>query len=172
MALDRPRASHEDAPMSRVTRLSWVASQIYLALLVVGSIGAATWLYRFYSDRGSYPAIFAEARAEGLRTALLVGAPIWLAGAAVIGLLVVFFLRRRKAWALVAAALSAPAALGGLYAAHRLILAMDLRWHDPSKYLALYRRGAYPLVAVTALFSLALAIDVLLIARRREGART
>lgn len=155
--------------MSRVTRLSWVSSQIYLGLLVVGSVGAATWMFRFFSDRGGFAALFAEARAEGLRSMLLVGAPIWLSGAALLGLLLVFLLRRRKTWALVAAALSAPATLGAIYLAHRLLLAMEDIGYDRSKYVALYRKGAYPLVALTGLFTLALAIDVLAVTRRRSA---
>ena len=155
--------------MSRTTRLSWVASQIYLALLVFGSIGAAVWMFRFFAQHGSYSDLFAGAREEGLRATLLVGAPIWLIGAAVVGLLVIFFLFRRKAWALVAAALAAPATLGTLYVAHRLLLAMEERFYDRSKYVALYRKGAYPLVAITAVFALLLAIDVLIVARRRTA---
>jgi len=155
--------------MSRTTRISWVASQIYLALLVLGSIGAALWMFRFFAKLGSYSDLFAGARAEGLRSTLLVGAPIWLIGAAVVGLLVSVFLFRRKVWALVAAALAAPATLGALYVAHRLLLAMEERHYDRSRYVALYRKGAYPLVAVTALFALLLAIDVLIVARRRTA---
>ncbi|HEU5056483.1 MAG TPA: hypothetical protein VFU21_08150 [Kofleriaceae bacterium] len=155
--------------MSRTTRLSWVASELYLALLVVGSLAAAIWMFRFFGERGGWSAIFAEARAEGLRPTLLVGAPIWLIGAAVVGVVVILFLLRRKAWALVAAALAAPATLGALYAAHRLLLAMEERFYDRSKYVALYRKGAYPLVIVTALFALLLAIDVLVVARRRAA---
>lgn len=155
--------------MSRTTRLSWLASQIYLALLVIGSIGAAVWMFRFFGQRGGFSAIFAEARQAGLRPTLLVGAPIWLIGAAVVGAVVIVFLHLRKSWALVAAALAAPATLGALYAAHRLLLAMEERFYDRSKYVALYRKGAYPLVAITALFALLLAIDVLLVARRRPA---
>ncbi len=155
--------------MSRTTRLSWVASEIYLALLVVGSVGAAVWMFRFFGDRGGFAAIFAEARAEGLRATLLAGAPVWLIGAAVVGLVVVLFLWRRKPWALVAAALSAPATLGALYVAHRLLLAMEDRFYDRSKYVAIYRKAAYPLIGLTAAFALALAIDVLVVARRRAA---
>lgn len=155
--------------MQRTTRLSWVASQIYLALLVLGSIGAALWMFRFFAERTSYLDLFAGARAEGLRATLLVGAPIWLIGAAVVGILVIVFLFRRKAWALVAAALAAPATLGSLYLAHRLLIAMEGRFYDRSRYVAVYRKGAYPLVAVTALFALLLAIDVLIVARRRTA---
>ena len=155
--------------MSRTTRLSWVASQIYLALLVLGSIGAAVWMFRFFAEHGSYSDLFAGAREEGLRATLLVGAPIWLIGAAVVGLLVIVFLFRRKAWALVAAALAAPATLGTLYVAHRLLLAMEERYYDRSRYVALYRKGAYPLVAITAAFALLLAVDVLIVARRRTA---
>lgn len=155
--------------MSRTTRLSWVASQVYLAVLVIGSIGGAVWMFRFFDDRGGFTAIFAEARAEGLRPTLVVGAPIWLIGAAVVGLVVIVFLYRRKVWALVAAALAAPATLGGVYAAHRLLLAMEDQFYDRSKYVALYHKGAYPLVVVTTLFALLLAIDVLVVARRRPA---
>jgi hypothetical protein len=167
--LTPPAHAHEDAGMSRTTRLSWVASQVYLALLVIGSIGTAVWIFRFFDQRGGFTAIFAEARQEGLRATLLVGAPIWLIGAAVVGVVLVFFLQRRHGWALVAAALTAPATLGALYTAHRLLLAMEDRFYDRSKYVALYRKGAYPLVAVTALFALLLAIDVLFVARRRTA---
>ena len=155
--------------MSRTTRLSWVASQVYLALLVVGSVGAAIWMFRFFGERGGFAAIFAEARAEGLRPTLLVGAPIWLIGAAVVGVVVIIFLFRRKTWALVAAALAAPATLGALYAAHRLLVAMEERFYDRSKYVAIYRKGAYPLVVITAIFALLLAVDVLVVARRRAA---
>ena len=155
--------------MSRTTRLSWVASQVYLALLAVGSIGAAIWMFRFFGERGGFAAIFAEARAEGLRPTLLVGAPIWLIGAAVVGVVVIIFLFRRKTWALVAAALAAPATLGALYAAHRLLVAMEERFYDRSKYVAIYRKGAYPLVVITAIFALLLAVDVLVVARRRAA---
>ena len=155
--------------MSRTTRLSWVASQIYLAVLVIGSVGAAVWMFRFFADRGGFAATFAAAREEGLRATLLAGAPVWLVGAVVVGLVVVFFLRRRKPWALVAAALAAPATLGALYVAHRLLLAMEDRFYDRSKYVSLYRKGAYPLVLLTALFAIALAVDVLVVARRRPA---
>jgi hypothetical protein len=169
MALDRSRAPDEDAPMSRTTRLSWVASEVYLTLLAIGSVGAAVWMLRFFGDRGGFSAIFASARAEGLRATLLAGAPIWLIGAALVGGLVVFFLWRRKPWALVAAALAAPATLGALYFVHRLLLAMEDRFYDRSKYVALYRKAAYPLIGMTALFALALALDVLVVARRRPA---
>lgn len=155
--------------MPRVTRLSWVASQIYLGVLVLGAVAAATWMFRFFADRGGFTAIFAEARAEGLRATILAGAPIWLIGAAAVGLVVILFLRRRRAWALLAAALAAPATLGALYLAHRLLLAMEDRFYDRSRYVSLYRKGAYPLVALTALFALALALDVLVVARRRAA---
>ena len=155
--------------MSRTTRLSWVASQVYLALLAVGSVGAAIWMFRFFGERGGFGPIFAEARAEGLRPTLLIGAPIWLIGAAVVAVVVIIFLFRRKTWALVTAALAAPATLGALYAAHRLLLAMEERFYDRSKYVALYRKGAYPLVVITAVFALLLAIDVLVVARRRAA---
>ena len=155
--------------MSRTTRLSWVASQVYLALLAVGSIGAAVWIFRFFGERGGFAAIFAEARAEGLRPTLLIGAPIWLIGAAVVGVVIIIFLFRRKTWALVAAALAAPATLGALYAAHRLLVAMEERFYDRSKYVAIYRKGAYPLVVITAIFALLLAVDVLVVARRRAA---
>lgn len=155
--------------MPRVTRLSWVASQIYLGVLVLGAVAAATWMFRFFADRGGFTAIFAEARAEGLRATILAGAPIWLIGAAAVGLVVILFLRRRRAWALLAAALAAPATLGALYLAHRLLLAMEDRFYDRSRYVSLYRKGAYPLVALTALFALALAVDVLVVARRRAA---
>ena len=155
--------------MSRTTRLSWMASQLYLAALAIGSLAAAIWMFRFFADRGGFGALFAEARAEGLRATLLVGAPIWLLGAAAVGLALVFFLHRRKLWALVAAALAAPVTLGALYAAHRLLLAMEDRFYDRSRYVALYRKGAYPLIALTALFALVLAIDVLVVARRRAA---
>ena len=155
--------------MSRTTRLSWVAAEIYIALLAIGSAGAATWMFRFFSDRGDYGEIFAEAREEGLRHTLVVGAPIWLIGAAVVGLLVVIFLWRRKSWALVAAALAAPATLGVLYVADRLLRAMEGSFYRQSDYVRLYQKAAYPLVGLTALFSLLLAIDVVVVARRHTA---
>jgi hypothetical protein len=155
--------------MARVTRLSWVSAQIYLAVLVLGSLAGATWMFRFFGDRGGFAAAFAGARAEGLRATLLVGAPIWLCGAAAVGLALIVLLRRRKAWALVAAALAAPVTLAAVYCAHRLLLAMEDRFYDRSKYVSLYHKGAYPLVALTALFALALALDVLVVARRRAA---
>jgi hypothetical protein len=153
--------------MARVTRLSWVSAQIYLGVLAIGSLAAATWMFRFFEGRGGFAAAFAGARAEGLRPTLVVGAPIWLCGAAVIGLALVFLLRRRKPWALVIAALAAPLTLAAVYFVHRLLLAMEDRYYDRSKYVTLYHQGAYPLVALTALFALALALDVLVVARRR-----
>lgn len=155
--------------MARVTRLGWLASQVYLAVLVLGSVAAATWMFKFFSDRGGFAALLAEARQEGLRATLLVGAPIWLIAAAVAGLVVIVFLRRRALWALLAAALAAPATLAALYAAHRLLVAMEDRFYDRSKYVSLYRQGAYPLIAFTAAFALVLAIDVLVVARRRSA---
>jgi hypothetical protein len=155
--------------MARVTRLSWVSSQIYLAVLIVGSVAVATWIVRFFGDRGGYADAFAGARVEGLRATLVVGAPIWLAWAAAAGLLLVFLLRRRKPWALVAAALAAPVTLAAVYAANRLLLAMEDRFYDRSKYVSLYHKGAYPLVALTALFALMLALDVLVVAPRRAA---
>lgn len=152
--------------MARVTRLSWVSSQIYLGVLVIGSVAAATWMFRFFADRGGFAAAFAGARAEGLRATLLVGAPIWLIGAAAVGLALLLLLRRRKPWALVATALAAPLTLAAVYAAHRLLLAMEERFYDRSKYVSLYHKGAYPLIAMTALFAAALALDVLVVARR------
>jgi hypothetical protein len=155
--------------MPRVTSLSWVSAQIYLGVLAIGAAGAATWMFRFFASRGGFTAVFAAARAEGLRATLLVGAPIWLCGAAAVGLALVFLLRRRKAWALVIAAISAPLALAAVYAAHRLLLAMEDRFYDRSKYVSLYHEAAYPLVALTALFALLLAVDVLVVARRRAA---
>jgi len=44
---------------------------------------------------------------------------------------------------------------------------MEDRFYDRSRYVSLYHKGAYPLVALTALFALALALDVMVVARRR-----
>jgi hypothetical protein len=155
--------------MPRVTRLSWVSAQIYLGVLAIGAAGAAIWMFRFFEARGGFMAAFAGARAEGLRPTLLVGAPIWLCGAAAVGLALLFLLRRRKAWALVIAAMAAPVTLAAVYAAHRLLLAMEDRFYDRSKYVSLYHKGATPLVVLTALFALVLAVDVLVVARRRAA---
>jgi hypothetical protein len=154
---------------ARVTRISFLASQVYLAILVIGSVGAATWMFKFFSDRGGFGEIFASARAEGLKPTLLVGSPIWLCIAAAVGLVLIFFLHRRKTWALIGAVLSAPAALAALYAAHRLLVAMEDRFYDRSKYVEMYRTGAYPLIAITAIYSILLAVDVLVVARRRAA---
>jgi hypothetical protein len=78
-------------------------------------------------------------------------------------------LHRRKTWALIGAVLSAPAALAALYAAHRLLVAMEDRFYDRSKYVEMYRTGAYPLIAITAIYSILLAVDVLVVARRRAA---
>jgi hypothetical protein len=155
--------------MTRVTGLSWVAAQIYLGVLAIASAAGATWMFRFFESRGGFAAAFAGARAEGLRATLLVGAPIWLCAAAAVGLALILLLRRRKVWALVVAALAAPVTLAAVYASHRLLLAMEDRFYDRSKYVSLYHKGAYPLVALTALFALALALDVLVVARRRTA---
>lgn len=155
--------------MARVTRLSWMSSQIYLGAMAIGSLGAALWMFRMLEDRGGFAVTFAAARAEGLRATLLVGAPVGLLAAAAAGLVLLALLRKRARWALVVAALSAPVALGAIYAGHRLLLSLEERLDGPERYARLYRGGACAAVAVIALHSLALALDVLVVARRRAA---
>jgi hypothetical protein len=156
--------------MLRITRVSYVASQVYLALLAAGAGLAALWMVRFWEARAGYLEVVTRASEGGPKLMLVAYAPILLgigiAGA--IGLAIA--LRKPRTWALAIAILTAPAALAATYAAHRILLAAERGFYDRSSYVDIYRKGAYPLVALSAVYFLILGLDLLVFSRRGKAA--
>ena len=156
--------------MPRITRVSYVASQVYLALLAAGAALAAVWMVRFWESRGGYTEVLSRASDVGLKVMLVAYAPILLAVGALGAIGLIIALRRPRTWALAIAILTAPGALAATYLAHRLLLDAERGFYDRSSYVAIYRKGAYPLIAITAVYFLVLGLDLLIFSRRRKAA--
>src|SRR5690606_41003085 len=105
----------------------------------------------------------------GWKGMALVYSPILLAAAAAGGVALVALLRRPRSWALALGILSAPGALGASYLAHRVLLLAERGFYDKSRYTALYRKGAYPPLVLTAIYVAVVAVDILVLSRRRAA---
>lgn len=146
--------------------MSYAASQVYLGLLAVGAIGVSLWTVRFWEQRAGYLEVLARAPDGGPKVMLVAYAPILLAISAAVAVTLVVLLRRRRPWMLAVTAAAAPAALAATYAVHRLILAVEGGFYERSSYTATFRKGAYPLIAITCVYLVALAVDVFVLSRR------
>lgn len=152
----------------RAGRPTQRAAQIYLAILAVGSAMAAAWLYRYF-DRVGYGQTLTRAREAGGEALVIASAPFWLVMAALVGGALVFALRRPRWWALIGSFAAALAAMGVLYRAHRLLVGIERVFYEKSSYTAVYRKFAYPVLAATIAFAIVVALDVIVISRRRRG---
>ncbi len=177
--------------MTRTGPLTWRAGQMYLVLFALVAIVTAGWTYRYWSRGKSYfgqtlprlagrlPALVkdrvSKSPVEGaVETPALV---LWAFGPIAIpaiaigsGLLLVYVRRRRPvalALTLLLAAAVVPVAYGGVRALRQI---EDRHYYAKSPYVRVYHVLAVPLVAASGALWLLVAIDGLVLARRRQPA--
>jgi hypothetical protein len=153
--------------VTAIGRPTHVATRLYLALLSIGALTAGLWAIRFIERRVGYGEFLAKASTQGLLGKILAYAPILLLGAALIGGLLQLPFRRLRPWRLAYTLAAAPATVAALYGIHRWLRSYERGYYDRSSYTALYRLFCYPALAATAVFLVVIAIDLLVLRRRR-----